>query len=397
MDPKLPISFLNNLTAESFIEEYWQKKPLVVRNAFSNLHEAIDADTLAGLALEEDIESRIVQHDSVSDEWKLLHGPFTEESFAALPQQDWTLLVQAADQYLPQWNQFLDHFNFLPNWRVDDIMMSYAVDQGSVGPHYDQYDVFLIQASGKRRWQVGPVVNDRHHLIPHKDLRLLANMDVTDEWVLEPGDLLYLPPKYAHHGVAEGECITVSVGFRSPDLTGIIREFSEYIIDYGVHDGAISDADLQPQKNPGWINPTKMADIQRQLVNALSDHSHFQRWFAETVTCAKYDNELPTGEGGESLYNSSEDLITQLKNNNQCFRDESVRLAFTGANPEIPEAFYINGEHWPIPEQGNEMILYLSQSRAINCDKLLITLKNKQCEQFLLKMFEQAYFYFPDE
>lgn len=393
MDLKTPISFLNNLTAEEFIRDYWQKKPLLVRQGFKDLNQQIDADLLAGLALEGEVESRIVQHHVESDQWELHHGPFNAEDFQNFPEKHWTLLVQSVDQFLPFWSQFLDNFSFIPHWRIDDIMISYAVDQGSVGPHTDQYDVFLIQAEGKRRWQVGPKADETTQMLPHPTLRLLAEMACEEEWILEPGDLLYLPPKFAHHGIAEGECVTVSVGFRAPDMASIIREFGEYTIDFAIHEEAIGDADLDPQENPGWINPEKIESIQKALITALSDKNHFQRWFAEYVSQPKLEpsyDETP-------VVSDFSDLIQSIKNIDHCYRDEGTRFAYIGLNEQTPEQFFINGDYWPVPNQGQKMLLVLCQSRTINCDKLIPTLVNDQCEQFLLRLFQEGFLFLPDE
>src|SRR5690606_11456768 len=201
------------LPAERFLSEYWQKKPLLMRQVASGLAHP-DANTLAGLALEDEVESRLISGHDLGP-WNLQNGPFQERDFDLMPKENWTLLVQSVDCFLTEVSLLLDYFDFLPAWRLEDIMISYAAKGGSVGPHFDQYDVFLVQASGSRRWQIGQRCDGSTLLLPHDDLKLLADFQVQEELVLEAGDVLYLPPDLAHWGIAESDdCITWSVGLR---------------------------------------------------------------------------------------------------------------------------------------------------------------------------------------
>jgi 50S ribosomal protein L16 3-hydroxylase len=183
---------LRSFDMAEFLRETWQKKPLLIRNAWSSWSNPLEPDELAGLACEERIESRLVIQSA--DGWKLEHGPMPEERFRKVGRNPWTLLVQAVDHHVPAVAALLEPFRFLPNWRVDDVMVSYAVDGGGVGAHFDQYDVFLVQGLGTRRWQIGGRCDEATELLPHNDLRLLAAFEPTEEWVLEPGDMLYVPP-----------------------------------------------------------------------------------------------------------------------------------------------------------------------------------------------------------
>src|SRR5690606_33230205 len=179
-----PLTHLGELPIEDFLRAYWQKKPLLIRNAFPNFESPIDGDELAGLALEEEVESRLIlEHCKVP--WELQHGPFDENIFSTLPESHWTLLVQAVDQWVPEVHELLNHFRFIPNWRLDDIMVSYAPDQGSVGPHFDYYDVFLLQGAGQRRWRTGQQcdVNSAH--VEGTPLNVLKNFEQQNEWLLE--------------------------------------------------------------------------------------------------------------------------------------------------------------------------------------------------------------------
>jgi 50S ribosomal protein L16 3-hydroxylase len=179
-----------NVDIDTFLRETWQQKPLLIRNPWAAWANPLEPDELAGLACEAEVESRLVTGGEGL--WAVEHGPFDEKRFGALGKSPWTLLVQAVDHHVPKVAALLAPFRFVPNWRIDDVMVSYATDGGGVGPHYDQYDVFLIQGAGQRRWRVGQNCDGGSALLPHEDLRLLAAFEATDEWVLEPGDILYV-------------------------------------------------------------------------------------------------------------------------------------------------------------------------------------------------------------
>ena len=223
------LQFPAGIDRDGFLRDYWQRRPLLLRAALPPDSFPVSPEELAGLACETEFESRlIVEHPPASRE--LRHGPFDEGDFAALPETRWTLLVQDVDKYLPQVARLLDSFDFVPGWRMDDIMISYATDQGGVGPHTDAYDVFLMQALGRRRWRL----SHRHYtdadLIPGLEQRILAHFETDEEWVLEPGDILYLPPGVAHWGIAEGDCMTYSLGFRSPSQQEIAADWFQYLV-----------------------------------------------------------------------------------------------------------------------------------------------------------------------
>lgn len=218
-------SFLGGLSVEGFLTDYWQKKPLLCRAALPNYQAPLDADELAGLALEDEVESRIVKTKG----WELSRGPFSEELFANIGDRDWTLLVQDLDQHVPEVAKLLGLLDFLPKWRIDDVMASFAAAGGSVGPHFDQYDVFLLQVEGSRRWQIAEKFDST--LLEASDLCILSQFTPEQEWVLAPGDMLYLPPRVAHHGVAVTPCVTYSLGCRAPSIADIVRQFAALRVD----------------------------------------------------------------------------------------------------------------------------------------------------------------------
>lgn len=205
---------LGDIDIDVFLRDYWHKKPLLIRNALPDVKAPVDADELAGLALDEEVESRLIQFNPKADDWHLDHGPLAEERFSELPEKNWTLLVQGVDHWVPEAADLLEQFNFIPNWRVDDLMISYAVDGGGVGPHYDNYDVFLIQTSGTRRWELGPLCDENSPRRDNTPVMILPEWNPEVVYELNPGDILYLPPRVAHNGIAVGDdCMTCSVAF----------------------------------------------------------------------------------------------------------------------------------------------------------------------------------------
>ncbi len=219
---------LQDFSAPRFLREHWQRKPLLLRGALPRFRAPIDGDELAGLACEEDVESRLVQ-GALGEGWRLQHGPFEEAAFDDLPDRDWTLLVQDVDKLVPEVARLLAHFRFLPDWRLDDIMVSFSAPGGSVGPHTDRYDVFLLQAQGKRRWQWSEHFDPA--LEPDCDLKILRRFVPEREEILRPGDILYLPPGVAHYGVALEAGLTFSIGLRSPDGRQLVAEVAQTLLE----------------------------------------------------------------------------------------------------------------------------------------------------------------------
>ena len=268
-----------NLDVETFLAQYWQRKPLLIRDAITGFTPPASSHELAGLALEEEVESRIIE--CVEDRWLLHHGPFSDVDFQRT--HPWTLLVQAVDHYLPDVAQLRKLLDFIPQWRGDDVMVSYAEDGGSVGPHYDNYDVFLLQGEGQRLWQLGQLCDDTSPLLPHDDLRILSEFTSTEEHLLGPGDMLYVPPGIAHWGVARGDCMTFSIGFRAPRVTDMLSRWTDQLLEH-----------LDPQvfyRDPGLLRTTRPGEISRQAVTqALAqlqqalEHAQDNRWFGELVT-----------------------------------------------------------------------------------------------------------------
>lgn len=276
---------LGDISAQKFLQRYWQREPLLIRKALIDYRSPISPDELAGLALETEVESRLVE--GKAKDWSLRYGPFTEQDFLQLPEQDWTLLVQAVDLWVPEVQQLLERFDFLPPWRLDDVMVSFACPGGSVGPHFDQYDVFLLQVEGARRWQIGGHCDGDSPLQADCPLRVLESFSSQQEWLLEPGDMLYLPPGIAHWGVAETECLTYSIGFRSPSIADLLGDLAVELMaqGYDAHyrDPAMTQALTDPEIAPAFVVQAK-----QQLWQAIDNDDLIGDWFARFMTTPKY-------------------------------------------------------------------------------------------------------------
>jgi len=273
----MKLQFPPHLNIDLFLRDYWQKKPLLIRQAFPDFINPIEADELAGLACEEEIPSRIIQQHSPTD-WRCRMGPFDEADFSQLPESDWSLLITDVEKHLPEFQTYLQPFRFIPDWRRDDLMISYAPEGGSVGPHVDQYDVFLLQTSGRRRWSIHSRTLHDDDFLPNLELKILKEFEAEQSWITEPGDLLYLPPGIAHHGVALEPCMTWSVGFRAPTQRDLASAYLDDLIPT-LNEYRYSDPDLTQQTHPNEITAhtrQKLRDtLRQQLTQDDSQLDHF--------------------------------------------------------------------------------------------------------------------------
>ncbi|MFK7976810.1 MAG: cupin domain-containing protein [Halioglobus sp.] len=277
-----------------FLAHHWQRAPLLIPAALphwaaSETVPPIDANTLAGLALEPELESRLIE--TTDSGWHLLHGPFVATDFER--SHPWTLLVQAVDHYLPEVAELKKMFSALPTWRMDDVMVSYATDGGSVGPHYDNYDVFLLQGEGHRRWRLGQRCGPESALIAHEELRILQDFECTEEFLLGPGDMLYVPPGVAHWGVAEGECTTLSIGFRAPSVEDLLSRRIDAQLEVLPQEQFYRDPYASIATRAGEIRDEDIARLNEQLAEHLQRFASAQ-WFGELVTEPRYDLAVDT-------------------------------------------------------------------------------------------------------
>ena len=276
---------LLGMAPERFLRDYWQKRPLLVRNAIAGFMSPIEPEDLAGLACEDGVLARLVTHDRATDGWSVRHGPFAEGDFPGLPDHDWTLLVQDVDKWDADVRALIPRFDFLPRWRVDDIMVSFAASGGSVGAHVDQYDVFLLQAQGHRRWQVDAGPAPPLDFRDDAELRLLRQFQPTHDWVLGPGDMLYLPPGVPHHGVAEDACLTMSLGMRAPSAAELLGDYADSLAADADEALRYSDPDLQLPADAFEIDDAAMHRVVAALRQLrMDDPERFGDWFGGFIT-----------------------------------------------------------------------------------------------------------------
>ncbi|MBD8634860.1 cupin domain-containing protein [Stenotrophomonas sp. CFBP 13725] len=286
----------------TFLRDYWQKRPLLIRNAFADFQTPVTPEDLAGLACEDGVLARLIEHDRGTDGWRVRTGPFQEAVFPALPEQDWTLLVQDVDKWDPDVRALIARFDFLPRWRMDDVMISFAAAGGSVGAHVDQYDVFLLQGHGHRRWQIDasestkgkrPALDFR----PDIELKQLTKFKPTHDWVLAPGDMLYLPPNVPHNGVAEDACLTFSFGMRAPASAELISDYLDTLVVDADESIRYQDPDLKLPEDPNEIDVAAMNRVVAAL-NAIrmNDPDKLGDWFGRFITTYRAAGEvMPSG------------------------------------------------------------------------------------------------------
>lgn len=339
----MSIRFPDGLDRQRFLSEYWQKRPLLFRSAMPPASFPLSPEELAGLACEPEMESRLVIENGPRH-WEVRHGPLSADDFASMPDKRWTLLVQDVDKYLPDVARLIELFDFVPCWRIDDIMVSYAADEGGVGPHLDAYDVFLMQGSGERRWRIGHDHYRDEDLIDGLELRILNRFDVQDDWVLQPGDMLYLPPGVAHWGTAVGECMTYSLGFRAPNQREIASEWFQFLIEQSNERQLRDTDDLDP------INLARLSDggvhEARTLLNALptTDSRAFRCWLGRFLTEPKPQFRLDICEHEWDPV----ELRAFVHDGGMLYRHPWSRLAWTPLDPSAIALFF-NGEFLTLP------------------------------------------------
>lgn len=342
--------FLGNLSAHQFLREYWQKKPLLVRNGFPGFSGLLSPQELAGLACLDEAQSRLVLHKR--GRWLLRNGPFAEHDFAGLPKTKWTLLVQGVNHFLPEAERLLREFDFVPHARLDDLMVSYAPKGGSVGPHFDSYDVFLLQGLGHRHWQIG--AQQDMTLVTDAPLKILQHFQPEQEWTLGPGDLLYLPPRYAHFGVAEGDCMTYSVGFRAPSAQELATQFLAYLQDRIQVDGMYQDPDLAPQRHPAEIGNKMLNQVSRMLAQIKWDRSDVEQFLGQYMSEPK----------PHVFFEPPKPPLTPKAFAQRCSR-QGLRLALTSSMLFHAGTFFINGEACEAEEAAREVLCRLADQRIL--------------------------------
>ena len=356
-----PLQLLNNLTPAQFLAEYWQKKPLLIRQAIPNFKGLISPNDLSGLACEEGVQARVIEQKK--GKWSIQNSPFDETDFTKLPQgtnkkSDWTLLVQSVNHYLPEAADLLAQFNFIPHARLDDLMVSYAPAGGGVGAHVDSYDVFLLQGSGKRNWKISAQTD--LSLVEGAPLRILKHFETEQEWTLEAGDMLYLPPQIAHWGVSmSDDCMTYSIGFRAPKTQELMHEFLSYLQDNIDADdlrvaSLYRDPDLSLQTHPAEISKDMIKQVSAILQTITWDNNHIADFLGKYLTEPKPDVvfEAPRKI---SLATFCKQLSTK-----SLYLDLKSQMLFSH------NQFYLNSEQLAVTAELSACMRELADKRCVN-------------------------------
>lgn len=352
---------LGQLSVTTFLNDYWQQRPVVLSNALPDFKDLVSPEELAGLALEDEVESRIIQFFPQEKRWAFFPGPQQEDTFLSLPESHWTLLVQSLDYHLPEAKNLMNQFNFIPGWRRDDLMVSYATKEGGVGPHVDQYDVFLVQGMGKRRWRVGSVNTPCQDFYPHPLLKQVTPFEPVLDATLEAGDILYIPPGAPHDGVALEPCLTYSIGFRAPSEQMVLERLLEHLMQ---SDESTSPRfkDLRPPSDfQSERLPDTLLDWLRSCLANVSDDQLLQ-CFGELVTEQKYPP--------EPLLDDQSAIRQQLQSSDYSLQlDELSRITFSDRGSQL--MLFIDGYSAKFSSKHQKVIDYLCQNRQI-CSNMLI-------------------------
>jgi len=369
---KMNLTFPNGMSTEEFLRDYWQKKPLYIPAALNNFTDPFEPEELAGLACEEEIAARIIQ-DNGNNDWQVRHNPFTEEDFTRLPASHWTVLVQDLNKHIRELDLLLDAFSFLPSWRIDDVMASYAAPHGGVGPHTDQYDVFLLQGMGARRWQISEAKQNQA-LIEGLDLRILKQFKAEQEFLLQPGDVLYLPPGVQHYGVSDKPCMTYSIGLRAPTQLELL---GDYIDQLTLKENAANDIryrdPMLTKQNSGEITDDAVNQIVKLIKDIPHDEVEIKHWFGKFITSTHqtltsipvksdlYPNVFKQRiQQGEILYRNPTSRFAYIENNdNTRIYIDSASIRLSGATAGVAK--------------------YICNHREFNANDLADWLANSQC------------------
>ncbi|MEO4175715.1 cupin domain-containing protein [Acinetobacter pittii] len=338
-----PLTVLGGINAEQFLAEYWQKKPLLVRNGLPEIIGLLQPQDVQELALEEHASARLIrQKDKNPNEWHVKSSPLTKGDFQKLPKL-WSILVQAVDHYSFDLSELWKKFPFIPQWRRDDIMVSYAPKGGSVGKHFDFYDVFLVQGHGHRRWQLGQMCDVNTAFIPNQPLKLLPEIDVQFDEVLAPGDLLYVPPGMAHYGVAEDDCLTFSFGFRMPNVAGMMERISDQFSANTLLQNPVVDIARKQISQIGEINSTELSYLKDLVLAQLQDSAALDAAIMSYMSEPKYPDNIPEPDEIEA-----DDLQEILHEGYEVLLEPASRLLYTESDGVL--SFWGNGEALCIAE-----------------------------------------------
>jgi len=383
--------FNTGLSQQQFLDQYWQKKPLLIRQAFTDFKSPISPDELAGLACEAGIESRLIEQHGQQGSWQVTHGPLSEDIFSALPATHWTMLVQDVDKHLPELQYLLDPFRFIPDWRRDDLMISYAPEFGTVGPHTDGYDVFLLQAMGTRRWQIGNEPLHEVELIDGLDVQILAEFTPDQTWDLHAGDLLYLPPHFAHHGVALNDCMTFSIGFRAPAQVELLDSVINAMLEQGLGKGRYSDPDLTLAPHSSEIDPSTVTRLKQMLHDAIDVA---EPTLATTLGKLVTDTKPSLVELSQDTMidlPTIDDVSAQFELGDNLHRNNYCRFAWTKTN--TGGQLFMAGEVYDVDRDGIDNLVRLTEQTEITSTDWRVIKQDPTSAELLCQLIAEGGWY----
>lgn len=353
-----PLDVLGGITAEQFLAEYWQKKPFIVRNAMPEIAGLLEPDDVMELALDENVTARLIkQKDRDPNQWSVKSSPLLKADFQKMPKL-WTLLVQAVDHYSFDLSELWKKFPFIPQWRRDDIMVSYAPQRGSVGKHFDFYDVFLVQGYGHRRWQLGQMCNAETEFVPGQPLKLLPEIDVNFDEVLAPGDLLYVPPGLSHYGLAEDDCLTFSFGFRMPNVSDMMDRVGDKFAENEVLRNPLTDIIRDQISAAGEVTANELEYLKSKIMEQLHNSNVLEDAIMSLMSEPKYPENIPEAEEI-----GTGDLEEALDQGYSIMLEPASRLLYTEEDDEI--LFWGNGEGLCISEAFAEKLKLIANGESV--------------------------------
>jgi 50S ribosomal protein L16 3-hydroxylase len=368
---------INNFNPNEFLAKHWQKSPCLIKNGFSHPPSYISADELAGLSLEDEVESRIIRCDN--EQWQMQSGPFDEQDFNQLPESHWTLLVQTLDYWLPETQALLNLFRFIPRWRFDDLMVSYATDGGGVGPHFDNYDVFLIQTEGERRWRVGKTGELTQSITVIDGLKHLESFEPLIDVVMQPGDILYVPPETAHWGVSVGDSIGYSVGYRSPQTRDILALLANHF-DCAKENKFFPDPYRNKANTSNKIEPELIEWASNEIKNIFNNQELIADLLSNFLSQSKIDTvEFDPLDLQVSLANSKRISIVDGINANWLQLTSAIQLN-------------IEGEKLILPNECQQMIETLLSGQSIEIKGLQQSNEKFDFSEALATLIDMGYF-----
>lgn len=381
---------LNGLTPAEFLAKHWQKQPLVIRSGFADFVDPIDADELAGLACEEEVESRLVYQKD--NQWHAEHGPF--EDYSHLGDKNWSLLLQGVDHWDTDVASLITPFRFLPNWRVDDVMVSFATPGGGVGPHVDNYDVFIIQGSGKRRWQVGAKDNYTE-VVAHSALLHVEPFEPIIDVELAPGDILYIPPGFPHQGTTLENSLSYSVGFRTSSKQQLMSTLADHLLDNELATEMVEDADRPACQHPGLIDDADLARLRSGLLSVINNQALFSQFIGSQLSTAKHELDLQPDENGSD----AEQIMALLKQGVGLARLGGLRCLYfeppqTTSSSVGESSIYINGETFKVERDYFVALKLFCDHEKLNAEQLAPWVDAAPVITFIGEMLKRGYWYF---